>query len=91
MTIYILIALLIISSIIYSKRNSIKKYLDNEILKTKTLNDIDSETKLLIEKYSTFSTNNLIEILNSGNLSGKELKAVNKVLNDRQNPPSTIN
>jgi hypothetical protein len=84
-----LLIILFVLLIIYIKRNDIKRYLYKEVSNIKDLNDIDNETKTLIDYFSTFSSESLIDKMNNENSSEKEKKAIKKVLNDRQ-PPTTV-
>lgn len=85
-----LLLLLGVSIVLFIKRREIQNYFDKEIDAIKELNaEPDDESKLLYEKFSTYTTETLIEMVNSGNLSEKELAAANRVLTERQAPPSS--
>lgn len=80
----------IIALVIYIKRDNIKKYLNKEISNIEELNQVDEEVHLFILHYSAFNTEDLIVKINSGNLKEVEIKAIKKVLHDRQIPLNTL-
>lgn len=85
-----LLLIVFVLLILYSKRNNIKKYFDKEMSNIKDINDIDKETNALIDHYSSFSTESLIDKTNTDDLNERELKAIKKVLNDKQPPPAIL-
>lgn len=87
--IYILFTAIIVL-IIYIKRDNIKKYLNKEISNIEELNQVDEEVHLFIQHYAAFNTEDLIIKINSGNLKEIEIKAIKKVLHDRQVPLNTL-
>ena len=82
MIIYVLIACVVLM-VVYIKRNDIRRYFDKEMSEISDLNDIDDEVQYLIEYYSVFKTEDLVEMMNKGNLNEKDLKAVRKIITDR--------
>lgn len=89
MTMYILFIAIIVL-VIYIKRDNIKKYLNKEISNIEELNQVDGEVHLFIQHYSAFNTEDLIIKMNSENLREVEIKAIKKVLHDRQAPTNTL-
>lgn len=84
-----LLILLFVLIIIYIKRNNLKRFLDMEMSNMNDSNDIDNETKIFVDYFSTFSTESLVEKINDKNFKEKEIKAIKKVLNERQIPPNS--
>ncbi|HSD14577.1 MAG TPA: hypothetical protein VLB74_08005 [Flavobacterium sp.] len=87
MMIFLLILVIVVLVVIYSRRHHLKRYLDKEMMDIEDLNTIDDEVRYLIEYYSVFRTEDLVEMMNKGDLSEKDLKAIRKIINDRQVPP----
>lgn len=84
---FLVILVVTVLAVIYSRRHHIKHYFDKEMDDIEALNDIDDEVQYLIDYYSIFSTADLVEMMNKGNLNEKDLKAVRKIITDRQIPP----
>lgn len=73
--------------LIFSKRKEIKRFLDEEMSDIKDFNELDKEAKSLIDYYLMFSTEELMNGINSKDLSKKERWAIKRALDKRQSPP----
>jgi len=64
-------------------RKKIGHYLDLSIEKTKDLNYLDEEIEYQILKYERFDSSELLIVIQKSNLTENELRAIRKILSDR--------
>ncbi|RDI05467.1 hypothetical protein [Flavobacterium sp. AG291] len=91
LTTYIFIILAVtVAYLVYRNRKQISNYANTEIDKIKELNYTDDEIEIYIQKYRSSDSKDLIALINRNTLSEKELRAIRKILAERElmPPPS---
>lgn len=73
--------------IVFLNRKKIKNFLDNEFSNIEGLNATDDETKSLVDYFSSYSTEELMRLMNNETLKENERKAISINLAKRQTPP----
>lgn len=83
----VVVVVAVLLTLVFVYRKSTANHLGHDHGNTQEWNETDDEKEYLRQLYSSLSSDELLEMKNSGSLPEKEIAAIDRVLVERQTQP----